>query len=105
MTQADWIILFLKIGVVSGFISIVTWIWIYGRLVRWKFESIGWTLVAKSALLAGLLLVTALSLFFHFNRTTSYVAGWVDVALILLVSPVMFWRSAVWLRRSRKRDE
>lgn len=104
MSQYDWIILVVKIGTVSGFLSLAAWILIYGRLVRWHFDPIGRTLVAKTALLCGLLLVTALSLFLHFNRATSLIAGWVDAGLILAITPVMIWRSVVWVRVSRKRD-
>ena len=103
MSQEDWIVLLLKIGIICGFLSLASWVYIYGRLVRWHFDSIGWTLVSKSLLLCGLLLITGLSLFLNFNRLGSYIAGWIDVSLIAAITPVMVWRSIEWIRRSRGR--
>lgn len=102
MTQADWLILALKVACISGFCSLALWILVYSRLANWHRNPIGRTLVAKTALIAALLVPTTLSLFFQFNRLTSYIAGWVDVALIGLIAPVMIWRTAVWLRISKR---
>jgi hypothetical protein len=102
VSQEAWIVLFLKIGIISGFLSLVGWVLVYSRLAAWWHNAIGRTLVVKSMLLAGLLVPSGLSLFFHFNRLTSLVAGWVDVALIGLISPAMWWRTAVWVKESRK---
>jgi len=104
MDQADWIILCLKVGVIAGFVSLIAWIVVYTRLAAWWRNAIGRTLVVKTALIAGLLVPTGLSLFFTFNRLTSYIAGWVDVALIGLITPVMIWRITVWVKESRKED-
>lgn len=105
MSQEQAIILLFKIGAIAGFASIITWVAVYTRLAKWWRNPIGRTLVAKSLLLAGLLVPTIMSLFFHFNRLTSYVAGWVDVALICAIAPVMIWRSVVWLRIGRHAGE
>jgi hypothetical protein len=102
VSQQQAIILAFKIAVIAGFLSLVGWVVVYTRLAKWWKNSIGRTLVAKTLLLAALLVPTALSLFFKFNRLTSYVAGWVDVSLIGLISPVMIWRSVVWIKESRK---
>jgi len=98
MSQSDWIVLALKIVCISGFVSLTGWLAQYHVYTKggWRRNVIGRTLVAKTALIACLLVPTTLSLFFQFNRLTSYVAGWVDVALIGLITPVMFWRAAVW---------
>lgn len=101
MTQDQWIVLALKVVVVSAFMSLVAWIAIYTRLAAWWRNPVGRTLVAKTALIALLLVPSALSLFFQFNRLTSHVAAWVDVGLIGLITPVMIWRSAVWIRLHR----
>lgn len=92
----------LKVGVIAGFISLVGWVAVYTRLAKWWHNAIGRTLVVKTLLIAALLVPTGLSLFLHFNRLTSYVAGWVDVALIGLITPVMIWRTVVWVKESRK---
>jgi hypothetical protein len=73
---------------------------VYTRLAKWWHNAIGRTLVVKTLLIAGLFVPTGLSLFFHFNRLTSFVAGWVDVTLIGAVTPVMIWRTVVWLKEA-----
>lgn len=99
--QDGAIVLALKIVLVSGFVSLVTWIAVYTRLARWWRNPIGRTLVAKTALIALLFIPTALSLFFHLSARDSRIAGWTDVVLIGLVTPVMWWRIRVWLRLHR----
>lgn len=101
MTQEQAIILAFKIAVITGFLSLVGWVVVYTRLAKWWKNAIGRTLVVKTLLIAALLVPTALSLFLRFNRLTSYVAGWVDVSLIGLITPVMIWRSVVWIKESR----
>jgi hypothetical protein len=98
MSQAAWLVLTLKVALIAGFISLVGWIALYTALADWWENPIGRTLVAKTALIAGVFVPSILSLFFHLSGHDSYVAGWVDVGLIGLVTPVMLWRSAVWWR-------
>jgi hypothetical protein len=98
-------LLLLKIGVISGFVTLVAWIVVYSRLAAWWRNAIGRTLVAKTALIAALMVPFALSLFFHLNRLNSRVVGWVDTSLILAITPVMIWRIAVWLKISHKDRE
>lgn len=104
MTQDAWIILAFKVVLLSGFISLVTWVVIYTRLTHWGAwkDPIGRTLMAKSLLLALVLVPSILNLFFSFDRFTSHVAGWIDVVLIGAITPVMMWRSLVWLRVGRE---
>lgn len=102
MTQQQWVILALKIVTVSGFIALVSWIVVYSRIQPWWKDAIGRTLVTKTLLIAALLVPTSLSLFFHLTRTTSELVGWVDVVLLGAVTPVMWWRTAVWLRVAKK---
>lgn len=101
MTQEQWLIFGFKVVTIAAVLSLTAWIVIYTRIAAWWRNPIGQTLVAKTALIALLLVPTILSLFFHLNRLTSYVAGWVDVALIGLITPVMIWRSAVWIQIHR----
>lgn len=94
------ITLCLKVALISGFVSLIAWVAVYTRLTggsAWR-NPVGLTLILKSLLIAVLFVPTGLSLFFRFNRLTSEVAGWIDVALIGLVTPVMAWRTIVWLR-------
>lgn len=94
------LILLLKIGLVSGFVSLVAWVAVYITLTRGGAlrNPIGLTLILKSLLVAALFIPTALGLFFHLSVRDSHLVGWVDVILIGLVTPVMWWRSVVFMR-------
>ena len=98
MTQEQAIILCLKIGLIAGFASIAVWTAVYSRLAQWWRHAIGRTLVIEAVLIAGLFVPQILSLFFNLNRLDSRIAAWSDVALIGLVTPVMLWRTIVFLR-------
>jgi hypothetical protein len=104
MTQDQWIILLLKVGCISGFLSLTGWVVQYHYYTRgaWRRNAIGRTLVAKTSLIAALLVPTTLSLFLDFNRLTSHIAGWIDTALIGLISPIMLWRILVWRKIHRQ---
>jgi hypothetical protein len=108
VSQDQWILLLLKIGLIAGAVSLFAWVVIYTWLTRWAAwrNPIGQTLIIKTLLIAGLFIPQILSLFFQLNRFDSHIAAWADVALIGLVTPVMAWRSLVWVRLSRQdRDE
>lgn len=98
MTQTQVIVLLLKIGLISGFASIALWVAVYTGLARWWKNPLGRTLVIEAGLIAGLFVPQIMSLFFNLNRLDSRIAAWADVALIGLVTPVMLWRTVVWLR-------
>ena len=102
MSQDDLILLLFKIVTVSGFVSLAAWIGDYTRMAKWWKNAIGRTLVTKTALIAALLVPSALSLFFHFNRLTSHIAAWIDIALLGSVTPVMLWRIVVFRKISRE---
>lgn len=104
MTRDQWIILAFKIALISGFISLAAWVAVYTRLTGWANwkNPIGQSLVIKTSLVALLLVPATLALFFHFTRATSLAAAWVDIALIGLITPVMWWRVSVWLRVYRQ---
>lgn len=103
MDQDQYIVLFLKIGLISGFTALTGWVAVYHALTRggWRRNPIGRTLVAKSLLIAGLFVPQILSLFFSLNRFDSRIAAWTDVVLIGLVTPVMTWRSVAFLKLGR----
>lgn len=97
------VILALKIVLVSGIVSLAGWVALYTVLTRggvWR-NPVGLTLILKSLLMAGMFVPALLSLFFHLSARDSRAAGWADVALIGLVTPVMAWRCAVWVRMHR----
>ena len=93
MTQADLLALLLKIGCITGFLSLTGWVVIYTRYAKWWQDQIGRTLVIKTLLIAGLLISTTLSLFFPLNRL---IVSWIDAAGIAAITPVMIWRILVW---------
>lgn len=101
--QAQAITLCLKIGLIAGFASLISWVAVYTWLTKggaWR-NPVGLTLIVKSLLIAAMFIPTTLSLFFHLSKSSSLVAGWADVALIGAVGPVMAWRTLVWLRMAR----
>ena len=100
MTQDQVIIVCLKIGLIAGFISLISWVVVYQVLTKggWHRNPIGRTLVVKTLLIAGLFVPQILSLFFQLNRFDSRIAAWVDVIFIGAVTPVMLWRSLVFLK-------
>jgi hypothetical protein len=95
------LILVLKIGLITGFVSLTGWIAVYTWLAPWWRNPVGRTLVTKTALIAALFVPSILSLFFNLNRLDSVIVGWIDAGLIWLVTPVMIWRSAVWIKLHR----
>ena len=100
MSQDAWILLSLKIGLVSGGIVLLWWVAVYSRLTKggaWR-NPIGLSLIIEALLVAGLFVPQILSLFFELNRFDSYIAAWTDVTLIGLVTPVMIWRTIAFLR-------
>jgi len=101
VSQAGWLVLCLKVALIAGFISLAGWVVLYSILADWWLSPIGRTLVVKTTLIALLFIPTTLALFFHLSRLDSWVAGWVQVALIGLVTPTMLWRCGVWLRLHR----
>jgi hypothetical protein len=104
MSQDTLILLLLKVFLICGFTTLIAWVVIYTRLTgggAWR-NPIGQTLIIKTLLIAALFIPQVLALFFHLNRFDSHVAAWADVTLVGLVTPVMIWRSVVWLRLSRR---
>lgn len=103
MDQDQAILLLLKIGLIAGLVSIVAWVAVYHVLTKggWRRNPVGRTLVVKSLLIAGLFIPQILSLFFQLNRFDSHIAAWADVVLIGAVTPVMWWRTAVWFKLDR----
>jgi hypothetical protein len=96
-----WLILAVRVALIAGFCSLAGWAVLYTVLAPWWRDPIGRTLVTKTALVALLFVPSILATFFRLSVHDSYIVGWVDVGLIGLVTPVMIWRSAVWLRLHR----
>jgi hypothetical protein len=98
VNQDQLIVLCLKAAEVSGLVTITAFIACYSRWAKWHRNPIGRTIVIKDLLLIIAFIPSLLSLFFRFNRLTSHVAAWIDIAMLGLISPVMIWRIAVFRR-------
>ena len=105
MTQDQILLLLLKFGLISGVASLLLWIIVYTRLQPWWHDQIGITLVAKSSIVIGQLIFLALALFFHLNRFDNRVVGWAYTIFTLAITPIMIWRTIVWIRASRRQAE
>lgn len=104
MSQDQLLILISKIVVVSGFLSLTGWIAQYTRYAKWWRNDVGRTLIAKTTLIAILLIPAMFSLFFNLNRFDSRIIGWLDVVLLGLVTPVMIWRILVFRKIHREEE-
>jgi hypothetical protein len=87
-----------KIGIFTGFAGLVAWMAAYTWQENWWRHQLGFSLVAKSAILAALLSLFGLSILFHLNRGDSRLVAWLAVAFLNLIGPVMAWRTVVWTR-------
>lgn len=106
MTQTAVIVLLLKVFLISGFCSLAGWVGLYTWLTRgqaWR-NPIGQTLVVKSLLVAVTFLAIALPAFVPWFARHPLVMGWTDVGLIGAVTPVMLWRSWIWVQLYRAGD-
>jgi hypothetical protein len=92
----------LRIVLVTGLVSLFAWVGVYTKLAPWWRNVIGRTMVIETILIGLVFIPSTLSAFFNFNRLDSRIAGWVDVGLIGLVTPVMIWRVILWLRMAKK---
>lgn len=101
MSQDQAIILGFKVTEVASLVTIVAFVAYYTWLVPWWKNPIGRTIVVKDLALILVLLPSVLSIFFHFNRLTSYVAAWCDVGSFALVPVIMVWRIFVWRKLAR----
>jgi hypothetical protein len=98
------IVSLLKIGLISGFVSLATWVAVYTKLAHWWRNPVGRSLVYLATLNGLQMAVLALSLFFHFNRLTSLVAAWIYVVITGLATPAMVSRTVVWIRMHKARE-
>jgi hypothetical protein len=105
MSQAQWIILLFKIALIADAIAIVVFVVDYTRLAPWWRNPIGRTIVSKDCLLFIPIFLGGLSVFWHFNRTSSHIAAWLTVVSFGLIAPVMLWRTVVFELIHRQRQD
>jgi hypothetical protein len=99
------LLLLFKITLMADLAGIIAFIVIYSVVAPWWSNVIGRTIVAKDILLGLALTPSILSLFFHFNRLSSVIAGWVDLGLFAGIAVVMIWRCVIWLRIHREENK
>ena len=105
MSQDQVIVLLFRIITIADVAAIAAFIACYTRWAPWWRNPIGRTLVIKDILLVLILVPSIMSLFFQFNRLTSHIAAWADIALLGLLVPVMAWRIAVFGRIHQQGDD
>jgi hypothetical protein len=107
VTQDQAIILCFKIVEVASVATIVSFVACYTLWAPWYRNAIGRTIVIKDLLLIVVFIPSILSIFLHYNRLTSHIAAWLDVAMIGLISPVMIWRTYIFwkIHRDGKRGD
>jgi hypothetical protein len=97
MTQVQLILLGYKISTIAVIASTLAFIAVYTRLAPWWKSPIGRTIVWKDIALVMAFLPVALSLFFHFNRLTSTLSAWIDIADFVVITVIMVIRCKVWI--------
>ena len=103
MSQDQALLLLFKVVLVADLAALALFVADYTRLASWWSNPIGRTLVIKDLLLGAALTPSVLSLFWHFNRLTSRIAAWVDIALFAGIAIVMVWRTVVFERIHREK--
>jgi hypothetical protein len=96
VTQDQAITLAFKVVEVASVVTIGAFVACYSAWARWWENAIGRTIVAKDMALILVLLPSILSIFLHFNRLTSHVAAWFDLASLGAIPVIMVWRIIVW---------
>jgi hypothetical protein len=98
VTQDAAILLAFKMVEVASVVTIAAFVTCYSFWAKWWTNPIGRTIVAKDIALILVLIPSLLSIFFQFNRLTSHIAAWFDVASFGAIPVIMTWRIIVWHR-------
>lgn len=88
-----------KVFVVTSLIGCLAWLLEYTRNAGWR-NAMGRTLLTKTSLLAGLLLLSAVSFFVRLAGTWLLLFTWAGVLMLGAIGPVMIWRMLVFGRLS-----
>jgi hypothetical protein len=100
VSQDQAILLAFKVVEVASVVTIAAFVVCYSRWTKgkcWK-NPIGQTIVIKDIALVLVLIPSLLSIFLSFNRLTSHIAAWFDVAAFGVVPVAMVWRIIAWRR-------
>lgn len=91
----------LKWSSVAAFAALAQWIAVYTWLQPWWRSWIGRSLVGLAAASMVTPALFILSLFFNLSRATSQVLAWAEVAVLIVITIGMVWRSVIWVQVSR----
>lgn len=103
MTQDQLISLLYRIVLIAGELSVVGFVVVYTVLAPWWRNPLGRTIVQLDLLIGSAMLISILSLFFNFNRLTSRVAGWLDLAVFTMITLTLSARIPLFIRTHRRR--
>lgn len=98
MNQQMLLLLAYKITTITVVASTLCFIAVYTKLAPWWRSPIGRTIVWKDIALVMAFLPVVFSLFLKFNRLTSVIAAWVDIADFVAITVIMLIRCQVWIR-------
>ena len=98
MTQDGTILLAFKVVEVASVVTITAFVGCYTWWTKGKCwtNPVGQTIVLKDIALILVLIPSLLSIFIDFNRLTSHIAAWFDVASFAMVPVIMVWRIVAW---------
>jgi hypothetical protein len=96
VSQEQAILFAFKVTEIASVVTIAAFIACYSMWAKWWANAIGRTIVYKDIALMLVLIPSILSIFINFNRLTSHIAAWFDVASFALVPMVMVWRIFVF---------
>jgi hypothetical protein len=96
VNQDQFILLAFKVAEVASVVTILVFTACYSRWAAWWSNPIGRTLVYEGLAIVLVLIPSLLSIFINFNRLTSHIAAWYDVASFGAVPVIMVWRTFVF---------
>lgn len=102
MTQEQLIIALFKADLIADIVAVVLFTVVYSLLAPWWRNPIGRTLVVMDILVGAAVCPSVLSLFWSFNRLTSLIAAWADVAVFGAIALVILARIPLWIRLHKK---
>lgn len=101
MTQDHLLLLLFRISTIAVDVCTLAFIITYTKLAPWWKSVIGRTIVWKDIALLMAFIPATLSLFFEFNRFSSRVSSWIDIADFFAIAGIMLWRIRIWIRTHR----
>ena len=97
-------LLALKTALIISVSGLVVFIADYTRLTRggaWK-DPIGLTIIIEGIFFIGTLTPLLLAAFFRFSTLGSEIGSWILIGFLALAGLVMYWRTLIFERTSRK---